>query len=57
MAPYDLSEEFIASVRALLPELPDARRQRYEQAYALPPTDARLLSADIDLAEFFDAVM
>ncbi|MDR3136653.1 MAG: Asp-tRNA(Asn)/Glu-tRNA(Gln) amidotransferase subunit GatB [Coriobacteriales bacterium] len=57
LAPYDLSDEFVASVRAMLPELPAARRTRYLSDYELPAADARLLAADNDLAAFFDSAL
>jgi aspartyl-tRNA(Asn)/glutamyl-tRNA(Gln) amidotransferase subunit B len=57
LAPYDLSDEFINSVRAKLPELPDAKRQRFIQEYLLPVTDASMLASDVETASFFDACL
>ncbi len=57
LAPYDLSDEFIESVRAKLPELPDARAARYESSYGLSAYDARHLVDSLDVADFFDAAM
>jgi aspartyl-tRNA(Asn)/glutamyl-tRNA(Gln) amidotransferase subunit B len=57
LAPYDLSDEFIESVRTRLPELPDAKKKRFAETYGLPPTDAATLAADVDLARFFDEAM
>ncbi|MDR2672042.1 MAG: Asp-tRNA(Asn)/Glu-tRNA(Gln) amidotransferase subunit GatB [Coriobacteriales bacterium] len=57
LAPYDLSDEFIAGVRALLPELPDERRERYLRDYDLPLHDANILAYDVDLADFYDAAL
>jgi len=45
----------IDAVRATLPELPDARRARFESQYALPPDDAGLLTGSRALADFFEA--
>jgi aspartyl-tRNA(Asn)/glutamyl-tRNA(Gln) amidotransferase subunit B len=55
LAPYDLSDEFIQGVRALLPELPDAKKQRFIETYGLPVADAANIAADVDLSGFFDA--
>lgn len=39
-----------------LPELPDARRERFMQQYALSVNHARTLTGDLRLAEFYEAV-
>jgi aspartyl-tRNA(Asn)/glutamyl-tRNA(Gln) amidotransferase subunit B len=55
LAPYDLSEQFIDSVRARLPELPDSKRQRYMSEHRLSYNDAVTISVDPGLSAFFDA--
>ena len=45
----------IESVRASLPELPDARRARFESEYALSAYEAGLLTTSRTLADFFEA--
>jgi aspartyl-tRNA(Asn)/glutamyl-tRNA(Gln) amidotransferase subunit B len=57
MVPFEFSEEFIESIRAQLPELPDARRARFIADFALPAHDATVLSGDFDLADFFEAAV
>jgi aspartyl-tRNA(Asn)/glutamyl-tRNA(Gln) amidotransferase subunit B len=57
LAPYDLSEEFIAAVAARLPELPDAKRDRYLNDFCLPRPAAKELSADPELSAFFDEAL
>ncbi len=42
--------------RATLPELPDARKNRYIKDYGLSPYDAGVLIAEKETAEFFEAV-
>lgn len=54
LAPFDLSDEFIESVHAKLPELPDEKCKRYMQAWSLPKADAIELASDVDLAAFFE---
>jgi aspartyl-tRNA(Asn)/glutamyl-tRNA(Gln) amidotransferase subunit B len=39
-----------------MPELPDARKQRFIQQYLLPEYDAELLAGDAGNAEFFESV-
>ncbi len=54
LAPFDLSDEFIESVRARLPELPDAKRARFVETYGLSSADGGNLAADAALSAFFD---
>jgi len=51
-----LDDDFIESVRAELPELPDARRLRFESAYGLPADDAAQLTGARETADYFEAV-
>jgi aspartyl-tRNA(Asn)/glutamyl-tRNA(Gln) amidotransferase subunit B len=44
-------------VRARLPELPDAKRQRYLGDFGLPVADAGNLAGDVELSAFFDMAM
>ncbi|MDR3052445.1 MAG: hypothetical protein LBU48_01100, partial [Coriobacteriales bacterium] len=57
LAPYDLSDEFIQSVRDRLPELPDAKKQRFMARHGLPFADAVNLAGDVELAAFFDEAL
>ncbi len=50
-------EEFdVDRIRAALPELPEARRHRYVDAFALPFYDADVLTREKAVSEFFEAV-
>jgi len=57
MVPFEFSDEFIAEIRERLPELPDARRERFMAAYGLPAHDAAVLAGELDLAEFFESAV
>lgn len=57
LVPVVISEEWIEEVRQSLPELPDQRRTRFMEQYALPDYDAVLLTADRDLADFFEEMV
>src|SRR5687768_6419765 len=46
----------IESVRATMPELPEARRRRFVAAYALPEYDAGVLTQTSHLADYFEQV-
>ncbi len=54
LVPLHISEEWIDGVRAELPELPDARRARFETEYGLSPYDAALLTDTRDLSSYFE---
>ena len=45
----------VDGIRAAMPELPDARRQRFVEAYGLPEYDAGQLTQSRAAAEFFEA--
>ncbi|MDP9467759.1 MAG: Asp-tRNA(Asn)/Glu-tRNA(Gln) amidotransferase subunit GatB, partial [Chloroflexota bacterium] len=57
LPPLRPSEEWVARLRAALPELPAARRARYEGALGLSEYDTGVLTADLALADYFDAVV
>lgn len=55
LPPYIITKELIEEVRASLPELPDARRERLIRQYNLPPQSADILTSHKALADFFEA--
>ena len=57
LLPLHISSAFVQAVRDSLPELPDARCQRYQEAMGLSAYDAASLSNDLDRAEFFEDVV
>ncbi|KAF0208510.1 MAG: Asp-tRNA(Asn)/Glu-tRNA(Gln) amidotransferase subunit GatB [Actinomycetota bacterium] len=54
MVPFEFTPEWIEGIRARLPELPDARRDRFVRDFGLPKGDARTLAADASFADFFE---
>ena len=54
LAPFDLSDEFIEHCHAELPELPDAKRERFEADFGIKRADAEQLAGDPDTAAFFE---
>ncbi len=54
MVPFSFTEEWVASIAEQVPELPDARKERYIRALALPKHDAVTLVEDPDLAAYFE---
>src|ERR1044071_1410888 len=47
LLPVELSDAFLAECRASLPELPDAKRARYESELGLSAYNASVLTADV----------
>jgi len=56
LLPLEVSDEWVAEVRATLPELPAARRGRYETELGLTAYDAATLTGSREIAAYFDAV-
>jgi len=54
LAPFDLSDEFIEKCRVRIPELPDAKRDRYMDSFGLKRADAAQLAGDPAVATFFE---
>ena len=54
LTPLVISEEHIHRVKEEMPELPDARRDRFIKRYELPPYDAGVLTSNKDMADFFE---
>jgi len=57
LIPLRIDPERIEQVRARLPELPEAKRARFERDHGLSADDARQLASQRDLADFFDATL
>ena len=55
LAPYDLSDEFVEKCAGELPELPDAKRTRFEADYGIKRSDAEQIAGDPEVADFFEA--
>ncbi|MBY0283734.1 MAG: Asp-tRNA(Asn)/Glu-tRNA(Gln) amidotransferase subunit GatB [Sphingomonas sp.] len=56
LLPLVLDDAFLEECRASLPEMPDTKRARYE-ALGITPYNAAVLTADVDAARWFDALL
>ena len=56
LLPLVLEEDWVAALKASLPELPDAKRARFMQSYGLSPYDAAVLVADKATADYYETV-
>ena len=57
LAPFDLTDEFVERCRARIPELPDAKRDRYMADFGLKRADAAQLAGDPAVAAFFEQAL
>jgi aspartyl-tRNA(Asn)/glutamyl-tRNA(Gln) amidotransferase subunit B len=57
LLPLEIDADFIAAVRATLPELPDEKAARFATEFGLSVYDAGVLSASRELGAYFEAVV
>ena len=56
LLPLEISPGFVEEIRASLPELPDAKKERFVSDYGLGTEDAGLLTAERATADFYEEV-
>jgi aspartyl-tRNA(Asn)/glutamyl-tRNA(Gln) amidotransferase subunit B len=56
LLPLELDDAFLEECANSLPELPGAKRKRYE-GLGITPYNAGVLTADVDIARWFDALL
>lgn len=54
LVPFVIDKKVIEEIRDALPELPEARAKRFVEAYAMTEYDARILTSDINIADYFE---
>ncbi len=54
LPPLFVEKQWVQSIESNLPELPDARRDRFIQEYNLPTYDASILTSGIETANYFE---
>ena len=57
LLPLELDDAFLEAARASLPELPGAKRKRYEGELGLTAYNADVLTADVETARWFEAML
>lgn len=57
LLPLIVSTELIDKIKGTLPELPEAKQQRFQQQYELSAYDAAILANQPQLAEYFENVL
>lgn len=54
LPPLEISREWVEEIRSRLPELPDAKRDRFTTQYGLSDYDASVLVAEQEAADYFE---
>ena len=57
LVPLQVDPAWVDSIRAGLPELPQARRRRFASQYGLPSYDAEILTQSRALADYYEAAV
>lgn len=57
LVPVRIDEDFVQRIRMEMPLLPKARAEQYMQAFGLSEYDAGVITADREIADFFDATV
>ena len=57
LLPLSFSKDVVEEIRATLPELPDEKKNRFQNEYSLSKYDANILVSEIDIADFFEDIV
>jgi aspartyl-tRNA(Asn)/glutamyl-tRNA(Gln) amidotransferase subunit B len=57
LTPFEVSTNLLDEISVALPELPEQRVARYMQQLALPEYDARVITDEKELSDYFDQVI
>ena len=57
LLPLDITPAMLEQARASLPELPEAKRERYMKEFGVSSYDAGILTSSRELADFFEAAL
>lgn len=55
LLPVIIDQDYVDAIKATLPELPDAKKARFQSEHGLSLMDAAVLSSDRQLADYFEA--
>ncbi|PKQ12152.1 MAG: Asp-tRNA(Asn)/Glu-tRNA(Gln) amidotransferase GatCAB subunit B [Alphaproteobacteria bacterium HGW-Alphaproteobacteria-1] len=56
LLPLEIEQDWVDSIKASLPELPDAKKARFVLEFGLSEYDASVLTAEVVSADYFEAV-
>lgn len=56
LLPVFLSDDYVATIKKQLPEMPLQRLRRFQNEYGLPSYDSEILTGEKELADYFEVV-
>jgi aspartyl-tRNA(Asn)/glutamyl-tRNA(Gln) amidotransferase subunit B len=54
LLPLEIDEAWIKQVAQTLPELPEAKEERFEREYGIPSYDAQFLTSSVEIADYYE---
>ena len=57
LVPFDIAKELVDDIRQGMPELPEAKRARFESEYGLDLKEVEVLIAEKEVADYFEATV
>ncbi len=57
LMPLEISEDWVTEIQSALPELPNARKQRFIEEYQLPEYDAGVLTSEKSIADYYEQAL
>ncbi|QEU07844.1 Asp-tRNA(Asn)/Glu-tRNA(Gln) amidotransferase subunit GatB [Paracoccus yeei] len=57
LLPLDIEQEWVDGIKAAMPELPDEKKARFVRDLGLSEYDAGVLTAEVENADYFEAVV
>jgi len=57
LPPLVFTQEFVEEIRKSLPELPDAKKERYIREFKIPEYDAGVLTLESEISEYFEKLI
>jgi len=54
LPPLVITQEFVDEIKAELPELPNAKKARYQQDFSISEYDAGVLTSDVAISKYFE---
>jgi len=57
LVPFEVTDDTVTSIQSAIPALPEERVKRYTSQYQLPDYDARVLTEERELSDYFEQVI
>ena len=57
LTPFHITDEYLASIKKALPELPESLEQKYQQVFHLTAYDAHIICSDKSSVDYFESII